>query len=247
MLTHHRSLLGVSKQNHPSPHIQHWKYRLTAANRRAATVPVADSTNGNSSSPTKRSDKDPSNIEDMLLKYETEEKKLVIPSQKQRQERIQQKSASGPAAPTSPAAAGTPKTCKEAIDAGLKMFNEGKYDEALELFQSALELPGQAMVRYNSPRWFNVPSDEEENSAMYNMACCYARKGQVQSAITCIEFILENGFDQFDTVRKDPDLRPIQGAALEGVLGKYDNFLAKLKKQVTKPKEYDSNKPWIMW
>jgi hypothetical protein len=35
-----------------------------------------------------------------------------------------------------------PKKCKEAMDLGLEQFKAGKYQEAINLFNLALELPG---------------------------------------------------------------------------------------------------------
>lgn len=202
-------------------------------------VVVSDSQNGNSAG---AGTKPQSNIENVLQRYEDNEGRLKVPSQKQRQERIEKSNSAA-------ATKSGKHNCKEAIDAGLELFKEKRYDEAIEMFKAALELPGMARVRYNSPRWFNVPSEEEENSAMYNMACCYAQKGQTQSALTCLEFILENNFSQFETVRTDPDLAPIQGQALNALLGKYDNVVASIKRKFSQPKDEssDGNKPWLMW
>lgn len=37
--------------------------------------------------------------------------------------------------------------CGEAIQEGLEEFNKGNYDSALDLFTSALELPGNGFMR----------------------------------------------------------------------------------------------------
>ena len=39
----------------------------------------------------------------------------------------------------------------------------------------------------------SCPSTGEENSALYNMACAYAQLKQQQSALTCIQGVLDNG------------------------------------------------------
>lgn len=40
-----------------------------------------------------------------------------------------------------------PKMCGDAIQQGLEEFNKGNYDRALDLFTSALELPGNGFMR----------------------------------------------------------------------------------------------------
>lgn len=52
------------------------------------------------------------------------------------------------------------------------------------------------------------------------MACCYAQLGQAAAALTCLEAVLETGFDQYSTIRTDPDLAPVRGPALDALLGK---------------------------
>jgi hypothetical protein len=46
-----------------------------------------------------------------------------------------------------------PKRCKEAIDAGLALFQERKFTEAIDMWNLALELPGNGAYRMSgSPR-----------------------------------------------------------------------------------------------
>lgn len=70
----------------------------------------------------------------------------------------------------------------------------------------------------------SCPSDAEESAALYNMACAYAQQGQGASALTCIEAILENGFNDFKTLRTDPDLAPARGPAFDALVGRYDGI-----------------------
>ncbi len=52
-----------------------------------------------------------------------------------------------------------PKKCKEAIDMGLELFQQRKYQEAIAMFNLALELPGQGAYRLpNSPREYRCVS-----------------------------------------------------------------------------------------
>jgi hypothetical protein len=46
-----------------------------------------------------------------------------------------------------------PKRCKQAIDAGLELFQQAKYQDAINMFNMALELPGNGAYRTTgSPR-----------------------------------------------------------------------------------------------
>jgi tetratricopeptide (TPR) repeat protein len=88
----------------------------------------------------------------------------------------------------------SPSRCKEAIDEGLAKFAAKDFQAAIDLFNLALELPGNGAYRIaGSPREYSCPSDAEENAALYNMACCYAQLQQRPAALACLEAILENG------------------------------------------------------
>lgn len=111
--------------------------------------------------------------------------------------------------------------CKDAIQQGLELFAQQKYAEAVEAFRLSLELPGSGVMREaGSPREFACASEGEENAALYNMACCYCKLGQISSAYTCIEALLENGFEDVHALKSDPDLSPIQGPKLNELLSK---------------------------
>ncbi len=46
-----------------------------------------------------------------------------------------------------------PRRCKQAIDAGLALFQQDKFQEAIDMFNLALELPGNGAYRLQgSPR-----------------------------------------------------------------------------------------------
>uniref|UniRef100_A0A383WE94 Uncharacterized protein n=1 Tax=Tetradesmus obliquus TaxID=3088 RepID=A0A383WE94_TETOB len=146
------------------------------------------------------------------------------------------------------------KRCKQAIDAGLEAFAAKQYSQAIDLFNLALELPGNGAYRLSgSPREYACPSDAEEHAALYNMACCYAQLGQEAAALTCIESILETGFSDIATITSDPDLRPVQGSELQAVINKHTGIGGVFSKLLRKDKEEvlvsdsNKNKPWIMW
>jgi len=180
-----------------------------------------------------------------MSKYENASEQTVVKSRKQRQKDMA-------------AAAGIkddsnrPKKCKEAIDQGLQLFQEKQYQAAIDMFNLALELPGNGAYRLaGSPREFSCPSEAEENAALYNMACCYAQMSQKASCLTCLEAVLDNNFSDFKTLREDPDLAPVRGTELTLLLLKYDNPVKGLfgqgKKQGQVESDPNASKPWILW
>jgi hypothetical protein len=63
----------------------------------------------------------------------------------------------------------------------------------------------------------------ELQAAHYNMACAHAQLGNVDEAVANLKLAFENGFDNYATVRGDPDLKPLQGTAeFEELLDQYD-------------------------
>ena len=92
---------------------------------------------------------------------------------------------------------------------------------------------------------YACPSDGEEQAALYNMACCYARLKEVESGLLCLKGLLESGFVDYDTLRTDQDLEGLRASSeFEAVLGKYDTIASKLlgrKKRKTGEKE----KNWL--
>lgn len=195
-------------------------------------------------------------VEKVLEDFESEVKVPQVKSRRQRRDALV---ASSDQAGSAAAAAiaqdpNRPKRCKDAIDAGLILFKERKYQDAVAMFNVALELPGNGAYRLGgSPREYSCPSDAEEVAALYNMACAYSQLGEKAAAITCLEAVLENGFEDYATIRSDPDLAPLRGRDLDGLLGKYDNPVAKLKKILpgggNKQAEGGGglNKPWLLW
>ena len=66
--------------------------------------------------------------------------------------------------------------------------------------------------------------DEYELQAVnYNMACAYSQLGKIDDAINSLEAAFVNGFDNFATVRADPDLDPIKSSAnFEKLMEKFE-------------------------
>lgn len=69
-----------------------------------------------------------------------------------------------------------------------------------------------------------VTLDEFELQAVhYNMACAYSQLNDIEQAVTALQAAFENGFDNFSTVKQDPDLDPVKGTpAFEALMEKYE-------------------------
>lgn len=63
----------------------------------------------------------------------------------------------------------------------------------------------------------------ELQAANYNMACALAQLNRPQEAVQALQKALENGFDNYATVRSDPDLEPLQGLSeFESLMEDYE-------------------------
>jgi len=112
---------------------------------------------------------------------------------------------------------------------GLRLMQDGKHEEAVKAFKYAMTLPGS---RSDVIRTANVPGpspvggskggtegraiqtlDEfEYQAAHYNMACAYAALGNVGESVANLRKAFEYGFDNYATVRADPDLGSVKGS-----------------------------------
>ncbi|KAL8170900.1 hypothetical protein V2J09_022704 [Rumex salicifolius] len=78
---------------------------------------------------------------------------------------------------------------------GLLLYRDGKYDTALEKFESVLGLK---------------PTLDESAVASYNVACCYSKLNQIQAGLSALEEALKSGYEDFKRIRTDPDLENIR-------------------------------------
>jgi hypothetical protein len=69
-----------------------------------------------------------------------------------------------------------------------------------------------------------VTLDEFElQAANYNMACAYAQLNNVPEAVAALERAFDSGFDNFATVKSDPDLDPVKGTPeFSSLMAKYE-------------------------
>ncbi|KAJ3669924.1 hypothetical protein LUZ60_010248 [Juncus effusus] len=97
---------------------------------------------------------------------------------------------------------------QENLGEGLKLYKSGKYEEALEKFESVLGLK---------------PEFDEVSIASYNVACCYSKLNQVQAGLSALEEAMQAGFEDFKAIRSDPDLANLRASEeFETLLKKYD-------------------------
>lgn len=75
---------------------------------------------------------------------------------------------------------------------GVDLLRLRKLDESLVAFQNAVKLDGKT------------------SSALYNMACALSLKGDTKAAAQYLERSVENGFDDVEKLKNDPDLRNVR-------------------------------------
>lgn len=139
-----------------------------------------------------------------------------------------------------------PSTTGDAIRAGLKAYAAGEYQASIDLFSKSLELPGNGVMRaVGSVREIACPSDAEEQSALYNMACAYSQLAQFDAALTCLRGALEAGLEQYATVKSDNDLaalRVAKGAEFNALVAEFESPIRKLKESLFSKEAVPSKK-----
>lgn len=119
-----------------------------------------------------------------------------------------------------------PETFREAEILGLRLMQEGEHEQALQAFQKGMKLPGSrtdiirtARISGPSPVGGSAGGTEgkvvknldefELQAAHYNIACACARLGKINESCQNLEQAFKSGFDNYDTVRGDPDLADV--------------------------------------
>ncbi|KAL2630605.1 hypothetical protein R1flu_015291 [Riccia fluitans] len=97
---------------------------------------------------------------------------------------------------------------EEELNEGLKLYRAGKYEEALVRFESVLGLE---------------PEFRESRVACYNVACCYSKLNQIEAGLSALGDAMENGFEDYKSIREDPDLANLRTSPnFIPLLNKYD-------------------------
>lgn len=133
-----------------------------------------------------------------------------------------------------------PTTFREAEIMGLRLMQEDQHEEALKVFQNGLKLPGSRkdIIRTKtlsgpSPvggssggtegRLVETLDEFESQAAYYNIACAFARLDKVSDSCKSLERAFNVGFDNYETVRADPDLEAVHGTdEFEALMEKYN-------------------------
>ncbi|CAG9461246.1 unnamed protein product [Pedinophyceae sp. YPF-701] len=117
---------------------------------------------------------------------------------------------------------------RSAIAVGIQVYAEGRYEDALEIFEAALSKPGTGVKRFRDKPAEISPG--ERAAALYNCACCHSRMENVRPGLVAIAGALESGFEGFKELRTDPDLQYLRDAdpeKFEGLVGRFDPGTAK--------------------
>ncbi|XP_062189002.1 protein MET1, chloroplastic-like [Phragmites australis] len=97
---------------------------------------------------------------------------------------------------------------EEDLRMGLRLYKDGKYEEALEKFESVLG---------------SKPESNEASIASYNVACSYSKLDRVQAGLSALEDALKAGYEDFKRIRTDTDLENLRKAEeFEPLLKNYD-------------------------
>ncbi|KAF8749741.1 hypothetical protein HU200_012560 [Digitaria exilis] len=84
---------------------------------------------------------------------------------------------------------------EEDLRTGLRLYKDGKYEEALEKFESVLG---------------SKPESNEASIASYNVACCYSKLGRIEAGLSALEDALKAGYEDFKRIRTDSDLENLR-------------------------------------
>lgn len=107
---------------------------------------------------------------------------------------------------------------RELFDDGLEKFQAGKYEDALLDWENVLGLEPANYMADNMAR----VSDVYQVSA-FNIACCYAKMGQVEAGLEALDVCLNSGYDDYGKVRNEPNLAPLrQSPNFKPLMDKYD-------------------------
>lgn len=133
-----------------------------------------------------------------------------------------------------------PTTFREAEILGLRLMQESQHQQALEVFRKGLKLPGSRtdIIRTKtlsgpSPvggssggtegKRVQTLDEFEMQAAHYNIACACSQLGKYSESVKSLEQAFQAGFDNYATVRADPDLSGTHGTSeFEMLMEKYD-------------------------
>lgn len=99
------------------------------------------------------------------------------------------------------AAQETARERRELFDDGLQKFKGGDYENAILDWENVLGLEPADYMGDNFSKVSQI-----YQVAAYNIACAYAKMGQVDPGLEALEQALKSGFSDYDKCRNDPNL-----------------------------------------
>ncbi len=135
-----------------------------------------------------------------------------------------------------------PARAEQYVGQGMTYASLKDFDNAIKEFTRAIELsPKYAVayanrgVAYMQQKKLNLALDDlkkaaelnpQDNMVRYNLAALYTLQGQKDRALDSLDKALELGFNQYDALRNDPDLRGLRDhPEFQKVLEKHKVFL----------------------
>lgn len=107
---------------------------------------------------------------------------------------------------------------RELFDEALAKFRSGKVEDALIDFENVLSMEPKNYLGDDFSRVTRV-----YRITQYNIACCYSTLGQVDAGLEALDSAMASGFEDFDKVRRDPNLAELRKSEkFTPLLNKYD-------------------------
>lgn len=88
---------------------------------------------------------------------------------------------------------------QQAFQQGQKLYEEKKYSESIAAYEKVVASSDAV--------------EQAKNTAAYNIACCYALDGKKDKAVEWVVKSIDMGFDQYEHIKGDEDLKDVIGDA----------------------------------
>ena len=92
---------------------------------------------------------------------------------------------------------------------GAAYFAVNKYDEGFQSFQEAFRLDPAILEKISSSGTIIRTADMNQGIQNFYIAKLYVQSGQPEKALSYLLKALENGFDDYDKITKDPDFKTL--------------------------------------
>jgi len=97
------------------------------------------------------------------------------------------------------------------VNLGITYFAQGHTDLAMQQYTRALELDPDALMKSSNTALSAQIMDRQQRAAQdYMMARVYAKMGEVDRCLKCLEKAKENGYSDLDNVYKEADFSKVR-------------------------------------